>query len=295
MIFLFYHAACFDGYMANVIGLNSSESTIKPFGVSPGPNLLKSMEIILKKEERPSKILVFDVSLGPEVYAMLQLYSDTVYIFDHHETTQFLWRNECPMPANVYINVQMAGCEIAWQYFCPHLPVPEPVRLIGNRDTWRVDYTENHNNAQELAEAIYSVYHPSGSPKRWIELLDDEKWQELRPTYLLLGKQLIKSRRNRVKSVCQNKRLKKVFFGPNEQYFVATVNSPCDQSFIGEYLLSMSSVDFVVIWCYNGDKKSYKVSLRSARFDVSKIALKFQGGGHATAAGYEAKNIDIWL
>ena len=48
------------------------------------------------------------------------------------------------------------------------------------------------------------------------------------------------------------------------------------------------SCDFAVIWYYDHNRRSIKVSLRSfyENIDVSEIASNFGGGGHKKASGF---------
>lgn len=37
---------------------------------------------------------------------------------------------------NVMVDVEQAGCELAWEYYFPHQPVPRGVHLLGRYDVW---------------------------------------------------------------------------------------------------------------------------------------------------------------
>jgi nanoRNase/pAp phosphatase (c-di-AMP/oligoRNAs hydrolase) len=52
---------------------------------------------------------------------------------------------------------------------------------------------------------------------------------------------------------------------------------------------SIKKKPLLIMYVYDG--KDYKVSLRSEEVDVSKIALKYGGGGHPGASGFECKEI----
>ena len=65
---------------------------------------------------------------------------------------------------------------------------------------------------------------------------------------------------------------------------VCAANSPAFESEIGN-ALAAKRPPFAVVWSEQGGK--IRVSLRAiGRFDVSKIAEKYGGGGHSNAAGF---------
>ena len=293
-----YHAGCVDGFMASVVALMSSQPALFTQGVHAGGILARE-----PMARRFHTILVFDVPVGPDELACLQLQADCVFVFDHHESTLRMWQNELP-PPEITVDLSKAGCEMAWDYFFPTSPMPEVLRHIGNRDTWRQAFLDNVDHSQELCEAIYSTYKPRGAPQRWLKLLQDDAWQYLRPKLLKLGAQLITVRNQRVRSILQNKRARWVTLGPNQRYRVCTVNSACDQSQLGFEMLKDQSIDFAVVWCYQGNSRGggagggrgqFKVSLRSKRVDVCTIAMRFGGGGHRSSAGYCSDHVDLWL
>lgn len=55
------------------------------------------------------------------------------------------------------------------------------------------------------------------------------------------------------------------------------------------FLASIYNVE-VAIFIYEREPNFFKVSLRSSEQDISKIALKFGGGGHKNAAGFTSKD-----
>jgi len=69
---------------------------------------------------------------------------------------------------------------------------------------------------------------------------------------------------------------------------IYVVNSSIFRSEIGDVLALRPDCDFAVIWDFDHERKNYSVSLRSneeKKIDVSAVAKKFGGGGHACAAG----------
>ena len=68
---------------------------------------------------------------------------------------------------------------------------------------------------------------------------------------------------------------------------VLVVNSNIFASEIGNVLAKRDDCDFAVIWNFNHDKKAFGVNLRSeaGKTDVSLVAKKLGGGGHAAASG----------
>ena len=64
-------------------------------------------------------------------------------------------------------------------------------------------------------------------------------------------------------------------------------------SVVKDYLSNLSNIEGVYVWlsiAYDKDYNKYRVSMRSKRVDVSKVARKHNGGGHKLASGAEAKD-----
>lgn len=63
-------------------------------------------------------------------------------------------------------------------------------------------------------------------------------------------------------------------------------DTPCSSELVGK--LAEGPVPFAVGWFQRGDGK-YAYSLRSrGEYDVSKLAVRYGGGGHRNAAGFQS-------
>ncbi len=77
----------------------------------------------------------------------------------------------------------------------------------------------------------------------------------------------------------------------DEEDFIASGAKISDIDGIIDEFISLAVVELAIL--VTNFNKIVKVSMRSKNVDVSKIALKFGGGGHKNAAGFEAKNSKI--
>jgi uncharacterized protein len=293
---LLYHANCFDGFMAYVIGWMASRAygskikvsaNFRSKGLYPGETLHTDVTRFFSTlVEEVRNVYIFDISMGPATFRHIKTYTPSVLYFDHHETTLGYWSQE-EDDSHVTIDQSRAGCEMAWDFFF-RSPYPRAVRHIGNRDTWRNEYVENTIQSQEICEVIYSTYIPSEEYlEKWIHLVQKTDFTE----DITLGITLINIRNNRIRNIVKN-RVQKTITLRKQKYRVVSVNSTCDQSDIGSYIMSTEKdCDFCAIWYYVG-KNKYRVSLRSqGHIDVSKVAAIFGGGGHKEAAAFKTTDI----
>jgi len=89
----------------------------------------------------------------------------------------------------------------------------------------------------------------------------------------------------RVLENCQRCCNERVIYACVSKNMMDDINAgPKDLDGVVEYLLNTSGVDAAVLIYYRNDSE-YKVSLRSRRIDVGKIAEMLGGGGHTMAAG----------
>jgi oligoribonuclease NrnB/cAMP/cGMP phosphodiesterase (DHH superfamily) len=228
------------------------------------------LELILVADH----ILIVDYSLPKDEMEMLATYHKFTWI-DHHKSAL----DEMDGSATTWAGVRdtsEAACVLTWRYFYPDKPVPEAVTLIGDRDIWR--WAEKNTGA--FNEGLYQHYTKPHNDDLWEPLLDDNT--EIMDQMIEVGGLIREARLREIRRA-----LARYSFTVNFEGYRTLVINLRGSGDIGAQIRTMG---YEIGYCYvdkvsDGQLMTF-VALYSDTVDVSKIALKFGGGGHAGAAGF---------
>ena len=173
-------------------------------------------------------------------------------------------------------DVSEAACVLTWRYFFPQRPVPKAVILVGDRDTWR--WAEKDTGP--FNESLHSHDHHANNAAFWKPLLEDdpstlEKMIEegvwLREIKLRKVERTMKARSFEVRF---------------EGYRTLAVNTRGSGD-VGDYGRDRG---YEIVYAYVDEMRvgglTTVVTLYSDQVDVSVVAKRYGGGGHAGAAGF---------
>jgi oligoribonuclease NrnB/cAMP/cGMP phosphodiesterase (DHH superfamily) len=219
-------------------------------------------------------ILIVDFSLPKDEMEKLATYHQLTWI-DHHKSSL----EEMDGTADDWAGVRdssEAACVLTWRYFYPDLPVPKAITLIGDRDIWR--WAEKDTGA--FNEGLHQHYTRPHNDELWNLLLDDDPDEMAR--LIRVGGTIREARLREIRRATARYSFTATFEG--HRTLVINLRGSGD---LGEQIRNMG---YEVGYCYvdkvsEGQLMTY-VSLYSATVDVSQIAQKFGGGGHAGAAGF---------
>jgi len=206
----------------------------------------------------------------------------SVLVIDHHKTaTDVLSTFDKDPKLNYVLEIGKAGCELTWQRFMGS-NIPRGVHLLGRYDVW------DHSDPETLCWQ-YGMRGENTDPQNpasmdlWGKVLQD--WPSCRDI-LVRGATLIDYERKQ-NSLAMNCAFEGKLFG----YRCICVNK------IGINFLAFSSVwdtdkyDIAVAFGYTGEQ--WKFTLFTDKdIDVSAIAKRFGGGGHAKASGMHFKSFN---
>ncbi len=258
-IAILYHAECPDGFA-------SSFAAWKKFGD-------KAIYLpVYHNTSPPTEIF------GRQVYLLDYCYKLSVIkeilpkvrsliIIDHHVTNI-----EAVKLVGGVMDLNHSGGVLSWKYFHPDKKVPRLFKNIEDIDIWKfkLPYTN------ELAEitALYPLDY-----QVWERLVREIETKDGLEKYVAEGKILLKKRDDQVRKIAAY--AEEISFEGHKCFMV---NSPILGSHIGNFLCKQKP-PIAIIWSRRG--KKIIVNLRSdGTVDVSKIAEKYGGGGHAAAAGF---------
>ena len=273
--YIIYHANCLDGFTSAWAAEKANPGyelvPIDPTGWIP--------EDVL---EAAKPTIIVDVLPKLEDLDTLVQRAPSVQVFDHHRTTKGLLGE----PDYLTYDEHKAACEIVWGAFHRWDRRPWALRLIADRDVWRFD----HGLATKKANIFFTTIP-----------MELENWDRL---MAMTYEDILDAAEPLWQYVNERWRhtIRRAGFGIWEGMKTAFVNvEPIDCSEVADRLLkSNPDVDLVFAWFWRSlpDGGSiFQVSLRSRRadenIDVSRIAEKYGGGGHRSAAGFRIRELPI--
>lgn len=249
----------------------------------------------------PAEGTVYILDLSPDCLGGDTYDSSRIIWIDHHKSSIEKWPNSIPG----YRIDGVAACRLAWQWFANvggpvnraegqhgyHLPdmeafrnrqVEEPVAvmLAGEYDIW--------DKRDERAETFqFGLRSREITPEWWADLLGENS--EMYSQVLLDGGAMLQRYQQRNDANVVNFRS---FMQPFDGLTFLTLNTArCNSLTFAAKDVPETGHDALMGFYWTG--KAWKVSLYHARhrtdLDLSKIAVKYGGGGHRGACGFECK------
>ena len=214
-------------------------------------------------------VYLVDFSFKRTVLLEMAKKAEDIFIFDHHKTAQ---ADLVDLPENVHCVFDMthSGAILTWLQFFPIEEPPELLEHIEDRDLWLFKL----NSTREILASVFSYPY------------DFEVWDKLMITpkgVLIVEGSAIERKHHKdiAELVRVSKRRMKI-----GGYDVPVANLPYTLSSDAGHLMGKGE-PFAA--CYMDDPSGRTFSLRSADdgVDVSEIARRYGGGGHAHAAGFK--------
>lgn len=275
-----YHGRCCDGfgaalacymYFKNFDGVNSNGNKVQYFAASfnrPPPQVAGL------------NVLICDFSYKKDTMLKLVSEAKTLAIIDHHKSAEEDLGTISEK--NKVFRMDHSGAYLTWAYFYPDSQMPLLIKYIEDNDIW----IKALPNTRELTSYIYSLPFEF---KEYEKLLDEK---------VLLGDILqiaIGMQRQNDLYIKDAVGFSSIKFTQIDgmYFFVACVNTSVLKSDIGNQLFSKyENANFSLCYSIGDDSGLSYVSLRSTndRTDVSKIAVKYGGGGHRCASGCSMHN-----
>ena len=222
-------------------------------------------------------IIIVDFSLPAEEMLQLAAYHQFTWI-DHHKSAMDELGELCRDWDGIR-DISEAACVLTWQYYFPDKPVPHAVILIGDRDIWR--WAEQDTGP--FNEGMYQIDNRPFNDDLWASLLDGD--EETIKTITETGRKLRDARLREIRRQTSRFGFQVIFEG----YRTLVLNLRGS----GDLGAHVRNLGHEIAYCYidrvqNGDLYTF-VTLYSANVDVSEIARRYGGGGHAGAAGFHFK------
>lgn len=258
-IVILYHADCPDGFGAAWAAWKKFGSRADYIPVEhhkpPPPGLTRK------------EIFIVDFSYSLPILKKLANANKKVIIIDHHISAQ---KTVEQFPNLFALN--HSGAALSWNYFHPKKKTPRLLRYIEDVDLWRFRIPKTREVIAFLG------LHPFDF-LLWDRFAKGFEKKKERSAWIQMGEAALRYEMRLVERIV--KKAKFVRFLGIKTY---AVNSPVLQSDLGHALVKKFP-PLGIVWSEKGGM--LRVSLRSdGKLDVSKLAVRFGGGGHKAAAGF---------
>jgi len=224
--------------------------------------------------EQAAQVIVADFSFPVADMQRLAEGRDLVWI-DHHKSAITEFAGIADHWPGIR-DVSEAACVLTWKYFFPQRPMPKAVILVGDRDTWR--WAEKDTGP--FNESLHNRDHHASNVAFWKPLLDDD--QSTLEKMIKEGVWLREINLRKVDRMMKARSFEIRFEG----YRTLAVNVRGNGD-VGNYGRDRG---YEIVYTYVDKMQagglSTFVTLFSDQVDVSVIAKRYGGGGHAGAAGF---------
>lgn len=275
-----YHANCWDGFCSAWLG----------HLVWPDAEFIPANYGWKAPDVTGCDVVIADFSYPRDVLIDMKAKANSIIVLDHHKTSQedLVGLDFCTF------DMERSGARLVWDYLWeqglinmrmfvenplpggyPHGYVHWMVKYIEDRDLWR----KSLQCCNEVNAAIRS--YP----------LDFKVWDAMarRDMHELImeGVAILRQQRQVIDHHLQHLQWIEIDGLKGKGCACSTAHI---WSEIMEVMMATENIPFAIVWCdtINGDRLYSIRSLENGP-DVSTIARKFGGGGHARAAGFKVK------
>jgi len=223
--------------------------------------------------EQAEQVIVTDFSFPVNDMKRLAEGRELVWI-DHHKSAMFVFEGIADDWPGIR-DLSEAACVLTWKYFFSERPVPRAIVLIGDRDIWR--WAEEDTGP--FGESLYNQDHDANNAAFWKPLLEDD--QAVLAKMIKEGARLREITLRNVNHMMAARSFEIRFEG----YNTLAVNTRGNGD-VGNYGRDRGYEIVYTVDEMQGGGLTTVVTLFSNKIDVSVIANRFGGGGHAGAAGF---------
>lgn len=284
-----YHGNCADGFTAAWV--------VKKWW-NEGEGMDHEIEFIAGVYQRPvplekiagCHVIIVDFSYKFAEMEQIAAAAATLTWIDHHKSAildmQFWLQGSQPNNTTCFTDLERSGAGLAWDYYFPNTVRPMLVNYVEDRDLWKFRYPET----RAVQAYIFSYEYTF---EIWDKLADLADYDT---ATMIAGGESIERKHfkdiNELLPICtRHIRI--------ANHIIPCANLPYTMvSDAGNILAQRNPLLFGI--CYYDGMDGRNFSLRSVEggMDVSEIAKKFGGGGHAKAAGFrvsfeQAKQFEV--
>jgi len=256
---ILYHANCDDGFGAAYAAWTHFGDNAEYRPVQYGDPV--PFETLVGRQ-----VYILDFSFSPDTILAMAQVATQVTMLDHHKSAAEQWQGIVPAPnAVITFDMDRSGAQMSWDHFHPGTPRPILIEHIGDLDLWRFTLPDTKAFCAGLS-ILPTTF---------------EAWHTVTPGALIAsGRVIVEFQQHQVDGV-MNRELRPVTLGGYHGLAANVINNTSEAG----HEIAKRSGTFSLTFFIKGD--DVICSLRSvAPFDVSEIAKRYGGGGHAQASGF---------
>jgi len=178
--------------------------------------------------------------------------------------------------------VDTAACELTWEYLFPDEPMPEAVRLLGRYDVW------DHED-ETVLPFQYGMRLSEWSP-------EDVPWENILKSNEL-SRKMTEARTDMGATILDYEYQRNTIYAEEMAFPVEfegnkawAINKALSNSLIFETIENSDERPLWILFRYRAGIWKYSLySAPDSGLDISIIAAKYGGGGHAGAAGFQSE------
>jgi oligoribonuclease NrnB/cAMP/cGMP phosphodiesterase (DHH superfamily) len=273
-IFVLYHANCFDGFGAKYAAWRKFGDEAEYLAVNYGqpiPQKLLNAILSSKALDKKIELYILDFSYPRGSLELLRGMCDTLVVLDHHKTA----KEDLEGLDYAIFDMDKSGAVLAWEYFHPDTEIPAIILDIQDGDLWKFErpFTEEIRAVLPTLQGQIDDLHAA--------VTDEEIYADM----ISEGGVLLAAENIEIKHRVPNHVHKTTLFG----HSCGCINCTTLISKTGSSVCSDESLgcDIALMYQIVG-AGNVMLSFRASKntdVDVSAIAKRFGGGGHAKAAG----------
>lgn len=276
-----YHGNCTDGFGAAWVVREAFKEADNLSGVEFHPGVYG--------QEPPNvagrDVIIVDFSYKRPVIDLMLEVCNSLLIIDHHKTAAEDLKDINSPLATVVFDMTKSGALLTWLYFFPSRPVLELIQTISDRDLWKFERPKT----REIQANLFSYPYDFDT---WSGLMALAESAAGRQSLATAGDAIErKHHKDIAELVAVTKRWMCI-----DNAIIPVANLPYTLSSDAGHLMCEQHPDNGFAACY-WDLPDHKVqfSLRSLEdgTDVSAVAKKYGGGGHAHAAGFTISREEV--
>jgi oligoribonuclease NrnB/cAMP/cGMP phosphodiesterase (DHH superfamily) len=275
----FYHSADLDGHCSGAI-IKYKHPDCELYPINYGDEF--PWEAITACDT----VYMVDFSLQPwsDMERLISMLGFNLIWIDHHITAIGQY-TRCKKQCIAVLDPNKAACELVWKNMFPSFYMPYAVRLLGRYDVWDLKADPNIIPLQ-YGLRLYET-DPNIDMSLWNMIFEDFTITD----YLKEGRVVEKYCEMENKKLCDRAAYETVFEGSK----VLVINSVMKGSQIFNSIWDNTKYDFMIVFGWIKDKWSVSLYTDKKGVDVSKIAMKYGGGGHKQAAGFTCNKLPFLL
>ncbi|MHB0865406.1 MAG: DHHA1 domain-containing protein [Minisyncoccota bacterium] len=267
-IAVIYHKRCPDGFGAAYAAWKKFGDTAAYIPAGYGDAPLEGLE------GKEIYLLDFSYELPGEMERLAKIATRFV-VLDHHESSKRLVEIA---PEHIY-DKERSGATIAWSYFHPETPLPRLMQYLEDGDLYRYALPETRDVFS------YLTVQPDDFAV-WDTIM--QKLEDDTAKVELLAKAAAYTEYFELLAKLSVEAAKKVRFEGHKCYFTTAMPSITMRSYVGDELYKKFPPLALIV---SAHPDGFGVSIRGdGSVDVSVIAQKYGGGGHARSAGFFIPN-----